>query len=294
MHTTGLLEGQVPDQWLIDSSLHVYPESSRLISTRTDAPSRHSQPGRGLLFSRDHSEHTAEGSRGSLGPVAFWPPCQKSLHTTTREPGQTSYVSRKSSSDASEERNRKTNDQRQRRMCEQWLEGARGSLWLKPQTPTKRKRAPQSKDRTAHDQATNLTKGPIFQDQLRPARRAPSSLLRHSRQSHARPSSTTSSGGHIQKETSPDCPTLPRLSPSPSRQTQRRDRRAAHNSSREACSQVAETSDAFPTCDCTVNGRREHPGPSCLLDCERFPRSIEEKGWRPPTSGWSGDSPTSR
>ena len=35
MHTTGLLEGQVPEQGLTDSSLHICPVCSHLISTRT-------------------------------------------------------------------------------------------------------------------------------------------------------------------------------------------------------------------------------------------------------------------
>ena len=35
MHTIGLLEDQVPDQWLVDISLRICPACSRLISTRT-------------------------------------------------------------------------------------------------------------------------------------------------------------------------------------------------------------------------------------------------------------------
>ena len=67
-HSTGLLEGQVTNQWPIDSSLQICLVCSRLISTRTTPccprccpslnplfihgmtpPSRHSKPARGLL-----------------------------------------------------------------------------------------------------------------------------------------------------------------------------------------------------------------------------------------------------
>ena len=64
-------------------------------------------------------------------------PCQDLRHTMTLVPGPTSCTSRNLSSvvSAGGKQNSKGFSSDMRRMCEQWLEGAGGTLWQKPRTP---------------------------------------------------------------------------------------------------------------------------------------------------------------
>ena len=94
------------------------------------------------------------------GLVASRLPCQKSLHTMTPRLGRTSCASRDGFSHvngmANRTAERSSNDMR--RMCEQWLEGARGSRWHKPRTPQKRKLEPGCDDNATdpHDDASDF------------------------------------------------------------------------------------------------------------------------------------------
>ena len=120
MHTTRRVAGQVPDQWLMDSSLHICPVCSRLLSARTRPrrprcnpslknPDFHfvegpRHPDLTTSSSPEYtSEHTYHRQLRKAGLVALWPACQESLHITTQEPGLTSHASRNSSSHANVE-----------------------------------------------------------------------------------------------------------------------------------------------------------------------------------------------
>ena len=132
LHTTSQPEGQVPDQWLTDSSFHICPVCSRLISSRTTpcCPKRHptshfterplhpDTPDLDEVHStrvplRTQTSKTAHEARAA----ASWLPSQESPPTTTHEPGQIYCPFRRWCFDGNVEAS-------VRKQCEQWLEGA--------------------------------------------------------------------------------------------------------------------------------------------------------------------------
>ena len=121
---------------------------------------------------------------------------------TTPEPGLTSYTFRNLILRQNEEAGRTTNGPPT--TCDECVNnGLKG-----PVNPFRRNREIPQHVSGHQNPTTTLRTSRRFQRLF-----TKSSLLRNSRQGDARPSSTTSSGGHSQKETSPDCLSLARLDP---------------------------------------------------------------------------------
>ena len=88
MHCTGLLEVQGPDQWLGDSSLHICPVCSRLISSRTRpcCPSSWNDPHTPTDLTGFDSNRTSGRQVKRPRHVAFWPPDRFLVPPETRPP----------------------------------------------------------------------------------------------------------------------------------------------------------------------------------------------------------------
>ena len=146
-HTTGLFGGKVPEQWLLDRSVHTCPVCSRPISTRTrhvapvplglqqaTVPIHRTTPTSDNQTSMTSfplvvlSAPTSRKPPRKPGPAAVPPPSQEAPPTTTHEPGRTSCPSQKLVLTRKRgcKQNNKCSFNDVRRPCERWPEGARG------------------------------------------------------------------------------------------------------------------------------------------------------------------------
>ena len=112
LRTTGQLESQVPEQWLMDSSLRMCPVCSRLISTKTRLGCPRCYP----IF------HNPVSQFKQRPPQPDTPDLQSSLD-------RLEGTSKRSSNDT-------------RRQCERWLEGARGGSLAETTHPSRTRQLP--------------------------------------------------------------------------------------------------------------------------------------------------------